>query len=53
MVAVDKDGRVVERYQIGKENKNGTPVAREVRAMDDIESATGFRPSFVPYNRPF
>ena len=38
---------------IGKENKNGTPVAREVRAMDDIASATGFRPSFVPYNRPF
>jgi hypothetical protein len=36
--------------QIGKQNLSGTPVAREVQALDDIEAATGIRPIFVPYN---
>jgi hypothetical protein len=31
---------------------NGTPVSREVRALDDIEKATGVRPFFEPYNSP-
>jgi hypothetical protein len=37
-------------YQIGRQNLNGTPVAREVQALDDIEGATGVRPTFLPYN---
>ena len=28
-------------YQIGRQNLDGTPVAREVQALDDIEGATG------------
>jgi hypothetical protein len=39
-----------EMIQVGKQNKNGTPVKRERDAMDDIERATGERPKFVPYN---
>ncbi len=41
-----------EQAQIGKENKNGTPVSRETKALDDVEKATGVRPTFVPYNTP-
>ncbi len=40
----------VKQVQVGKQNKNGTPVSRERKAMDDIEKATGTRPEFVPYN---
>lgn len=48
----DESGNVVEMHQVGKQNKGGTPVSREVRAMDDIETATGERPDFHPYNVP-
>ena len=41
----------VKRVQVGKQNQNGTPVARERRAIDDIEKADGNRPEFVPYNK--
>jgi hypothetical protein len=38
--------------QVGKQNLNGTPVSREVRAMNDIKVATGGVPlTFWPYNR--
>jgi hypothetical protein len=37
-------------YQIGRQNLDGTPVAREVQALDDIEGATGIRLDFLPYN---
>jgi RHS repeat-associated protein len=40
----------VKQVQVGKQNKNGTPVSREVKAMNDIEKATGNRPDFRPYN---
>ncbi|MGN6293479.1 MAG: DUF6443 domain-containing protein [Chitinophagaceae bacterium] len=40
----------VRQVQVGKQNKNGTPVSREVKALDDIEKATGKRPEFWPYN---
>lgn len=36
--------------QVGRKNKRGDTVARERRALDDIENATGSRPEFVPYN---
>ena len=40
----------VRMYQIGRQNLDGTPVAREVEAADDIEGAAGLRPNFLPYN---
>ncbi len=45
-----KTGKV-ERVQVGKQTKKGkVPVARERKALKDIEKATGERPKFVPYN---
>lgn len=41
----------VKQFQVGKQNKNGTPVSRERKALDDIESATGTRPEYIPYNK--
>jgi hypothetical protein len=41
----------LELAQIGKENKNLTPVTREKRAIEDIESAFGLKYRFHPYNR--
>jgi len=35
---------------VGRGNLNGTPIAREVRALDDLERALGIRPVFTPYN---
>jgi RHS repeat-associated protein len=40
----------VEYYQIGRQTAAGLPVAREVRALNDLSVAIGVRPSFVPYN---
>ena len=39
-----------KQIQVGKQNKNGTPVSRERKAMDDIENSTNKRPTFIPYN---
>jgi hypothetical protein len=36
-------------HQVGQQTSKGQPVAREVRAMDDIERATGQRPEFHAY----
>ncbi|WP_187143387.1 RHS repeat-associated core domain-containing protein [Terriglobus albidus] len=33
-------------YQVGEANKDGSPVARERSALNDIEKATGIRPQF-------
>lgn len=54
---IDLEGRhpktgEVKQYQIGKQNKNGRPVSRERKAMDDVENATDTRPEFIPYNKP-
>jgi RHS repeat-associated protein len=40
-----------QQVQVGKQNKNGTPVSRERKALDDVEKATGKRPEFIPYNK--
>jgi RHS repeat-associated protein len=40
----------VEHHNVGKSNKNGTPVSREVKALDDVQKATGTRPTFHSYN---
>lgn len=33
-----------------EQTKGGAPVARERKAMDDIQDATGTRPGYHPYN---
>jgi RHS repeat-associated protein len=45
---IDPEGNIY-RENIGRVNANGEPVAREVRALDDLERATGRRPNFTPY----
>lgn len=39
------------RENVGRTNANGNPIPRETRALDDIESATGQRPGYTPYDR--
>jgi hypothetical protein len=50
VAALDKKGNPVEIYQIGKARLDGLPIAREQRAINDIESITGIKVTFVPYN---
>lgn len=51
-----KDGKTLN-VQVGKSNKNGTPVSRERKAIQDINSSTSGekngtnRTIFVPYNK--
>ena len=56
VVAVDKKGKVVEVHQVGKQNKNLTPVSREVKAITDIKGSPKYKYSrapiiYHPYNR--
>jgi hypothetical protein len=44
------DGSIY-RENVGKTKADGTPVKREVEALDDIAQATGKRPTFTPYDR--
>ena len=46
----DEDNNFAEIHQVGKTNKNGTPVKRERDALDDIEEAKGIRPKFHPFS---
>jgi len=41
----------VYRENVGDVTKAGNPVAREGRALDDLELATGKRPVFNPIDR--
>jgi len=50
IVALNDDGSVAEYHQIGKQNKNGEPVARERKAIQEIEKATGKKVFFHAYN---
>jgi len=51
LTAIDKKTDLrIEIHQIGKQNKNGTPVKRERKAIEDIEKATGLKVIFHPYN---
>ena len=49
VVGYDSNGNVSEIGQVGRLNKNGTPVARERRAIDDIQCASGCAVDFYPY----
>lgn len=50
VVGKNEKGEVVEMHQVGRQTKGGEPVARERRALDDIEEAKKKRPDFHPYN---
>ena len=52
VVGKDAEGNVVEMHQVGRQTQAGNPVARETRALNDIENATGTRPQFHPSNKP-
>jgi RHS repeat-associated protein len=43
-------GKIVEYHQVGKQTKAQLPIARERRALDDIENAINIRPQFHAYN---
>jgi hypothetical protein len=50
--AVDRaSGDIVDQVQVGRTNKNGTPVIRERRAMEDIDPATGFDTRYRAYDQ--
>ena len=36
---------------VGRTRADGTPVTREVKALDDLEAKLGARPKFTPYDR--
>jgi len=46
VVGYKKSTGETEMYQVGDQNKDGSPIAREKSALDDIEKATGIRPQF-------
>jgi len=50
VVGIDKNQDIKEIHQIGRQNKNGTPVNRERKAIEDIEKATRLKVIFHPYN---
>ena len=41
----------VKQVQVGKQNKNGTPIARERRAINDVQDVTKKKVEFRPYNK--
>ena len=48
VVGYDENGNPTEIHQVGRTNKNGTPVSRERKAIEDIEKATGLKVIFHP-----
>jgi len=52
-VEIDSEGKIIRIYQVGKMNKNGTPVKRERLAIEDIlksKQYNGVEIYFLPYN---
>ena len=51
---VEYDGdEIVAIYQVGKVNKNGVPVSRESKAIEDIMNSSQYNGApiyFIPYN---
>ena len=55
IIAKYRYNMIKEIYQVGKINKNGTPVKREVRAINDIMNSKEYYRNpvdifFIPYN---
>ena len=54
VVIFDNNGQISEIHQVGRTNKSGTPVSREVKAMNDIKNAPQYNGApiyFHPYDR--
>ncbi|MDI1451563.1 hypothetical protein [Polyangium sp. 6x1] len=52
MDVVGKRGdEVVEMHQVGKQTRDGRPVARERKPLDEVERAKGLRPNYHSYNK--
>jgi hypothetical protein len=47
VVEYNSQGQMVARYQIGLTNKDGTPVAREKKAISDIDKTAGPKVKFL------
>lgn len=47
IISRDPQGQI-HYHNVGVSNKNGTPVSREVQAINDLLKATGIRPTYVP-----
>lgn len=50
VVGTDPKTGKKEMVNVGKQNKNGTPVSRERKAQQDVKKATGDDVKFIPYN---
>lgn len=51
VVGLDPEtGEVVEMHQVGRTTKSGDAIARERRAMDDIEAVSRERPQYHGYD---
>jgi RHS repeat-associated protein len=50
ITTTDPSGKT-NRENVGRTTKCGDPVARETRALDDIEAARGERPGYTGYDR--
>ncbi len=46
VAGLDEEGNPVELHQVGRTNKDGSPVIRERRAITDIEKATKLKVIF-------
>jgi hypothetical protein len=52
VAGLEKDSKkIVELHQIGKENKNGTPVKRERDVIQEVYEETGIEVNFHAYNK--
>ena len=51
VVGTDPKTGKKEMVNVGKQNKNKTPVKRERQAQEDVKKATGNDVKFVPYNK--
>jgi len=50
VAGLNENGLADEFHQVGKQNKNGEPVARERRVIAEVEKKTGKTVFFHPYN---
>jgi RHS repeat-associated protein len=50
VAALDKNGKAVEIYQVGKQRLDEIPISRERNALSDIERAIGIAGIFIPYD---
>ena len=50
IVGINEKNDIEEIHQVGKQNKNETPIKRERDAIEDIEKISKMKVVFHPYN---